>query len=408
MPGAALKRDFVACRDSLAIDESEHFRGHGTRSSSACHAPCAPLVKHAAGACAGSVVPPVLSMSFPGDFAMLGPLPLNALVAFEAASRHLSFARAATELNVTPAAISQQIRSLEDQLGTRLFHRRSRGLALTAAAEAGLPSLREGIERLSFGVERMRGESERNVLNIWAAPSFASKWLVPRLQRFAESHPDITLNITASGDLMDTSGKVSTLPASAFRDDDIDIAIRFGKGQYPGCRVEKLMSAAVVPLCSPALLKKHERPLRRPADLAFHTLLHDDTPYDGRPDWKSWLAAAGVDSIDAARGIHFNHVSLALEAAVDSQGVVLSIGQLASNDLAAGRLVIPFETRVPLEYAYHLISLDDAPDAVRPRALPPNSPRPNAANVDAFRDWVKAEAAGQDDELLDRVATRIG
>ena len=198
---------------------------------------------------------------------------------------------------------------------------------------------------------------------------------------------------------MDRNGDVSTLPASAFREHDVDVAIRFGKGRYPGCRVEKLMSAAVMPLCSPALLKRGPHKLRKPADLAFHTLLHDDTPYEGRPDWASWLAAAGVEGIDATRGIRFNHVSLALEAAVDSQGVALSIGQLASNDLAAGRLVIPFDTRVPLEYAYHVISLERIPDTPLTDAA-----REHAERVDAFREWVKAEAAGQDDELHHRPA----
>ena len=314
---------------------------------------------------------------------MLGPLPLNALTAFEAASRHLSFARAAEELNVTPAAISQQIRSLEDQLGIALFHRRPRGLALTAAAESGLPLLREGFANLRHGVGRMRGEARQSSLNVWTAPSFASKWLVPRLQRFAASHPDITLCIMASTDLMDTSGAASTMPATAFREHDVDVAIRFGKGLYPGCRVEKLMPAAAVPLCSPALLRQGRHPLRRPDDLRHHTLLHDDTPYEGRPDWASWLAAAGIAGIDSGRGIHFNHVSLALEAAVDSQGVVLSIAQLAANDIRAGRLVIPFDVQVPLDYAYHLISLEDSP---------------NAVNVDAFRTWLMAEAGGPTDE----------
>ena len=312
---------------------------------------------------------------------MLGPLPLNALVAFEAAARHLSFRRAAEELNVTPAAISQQIRSLEDQLGILLFHRLTRGLALTAAAEAGLPALREGFEKVSEGVGRMRGESRRDSLNVWMAPSFAAKWLVPRLQGFSAAHPEIRIGITAAPELMDRGDNAGALPASALREQDIDVAIRFGKGIYPGCRVEKLMSAVAVPLCSPELLARRPHPLRRPEDLRFHTLLHDDTPYEGRPDWPSWLAAAGVEDVDSSRGVHFNHVSLALEAAADSQGVVLSIAQLASNDLAAGRLVIPFESRVPLEYAYYVISLEDSP---------------NAANVDAFRDWLKHEAAGEE------------
>ena len=319
---------------------------------------------------------------------MLGPLPLNALVAFEAAARHLSFSRAAAELNVTPAAISQQIRSLEDQLGIVLFHRLPRGLALTPAAVAGLADLRDGFGKVRQGVGRMRGESRRDALNVWMAPSFAAKWMVPRLQRFTAAHPEIEIDITATGELMDRGGSgAAALPAEALREHAIDVAIRFGKGVYPGCRVEKLMSAAVVPLCSPALLDG-PHPLRRPEDLAHHTLLHDDTPYEGRPDWASWLAAAGVDGVDSARGVHFNHVSLALEAAAESQGVVLSIGQLASNDLATGRLVIPFETRVPLEYAYYVITQEGSA---------------NAANVAAFRDWLMAEAAAQDGERLERL-----
>ena len=227
----------------------------------------------------------------------------------------------------------------------------------------------------------MRGESRRDSLNVWMAPSFAAKWLVPRLQRFTAVHPGIRIGITAATELMDRGDNTGALSVPAMREHDIDVAIRFGKGNYPGCRVEKLMSAVAVPLCSPELTKRPSRPLRRPEDLRHHTLLHDDTPYEGRPDWPSWLEAAGVSGVDSSRGIHFNHVSLALEAAADSQGVVLSIAQLASNDLTTGRLVIPFEARVPLEYAYYAISLEDSP---------------NAANVDAFREWLAGEAAGEE------------
>jgi len=309
---------------------------------------------------------------------MLGHLPLNALIAFEAAARHQSFKRAAEELHVTPAAISQQIRSLEELLGITLFHRLPRGLALTPVGEASLPLLREGFAQISDAVSRMRGAVRSNGLNVWMAPSFAAKWMIPRLKGFSELHPDIATSITASAELMDRSDGATAFPASALREHDVDLAIRFGRGVYPGCRVEKLMPAVALPLCSPALLEQDDHPLRHPRDLAHHTLLHDDTPYEGRPDWDTWLAAAGIDGVDASRGIRFNHVSLALDAAAEGQGVVLSIGQLASADLAAGRLVVPFTTQVPLDYAYYLISLEDST---------------NQENVDAFRNWLMDEAS---------------
>lgn len=310
---------------------------------------------------------------------MLGSLPLNALIAFEAAARHLSFSKAAAELNVTPAAISQQIRSLEDSLGIQLFHRLTRGLALTPAAEAGLPALREGFGRVREGVGRMRGESREDSLNVWAAPSFTAKWLVPRLPRFTAAHPDISIRLTATAELMDYAG-TTALPASALREHDIDIAVRFGMGNYPGCKVEKLMSATAVPLCSPALRDDGARPLERPEDLAHVTLLHDDTPYEGRLDWPRWLEAAGVEDVNSSRGLHFNHVAIALEAAADSQGVVLSLLELAERDIAAGRLVAPFDLRLPLDQAYYVINLEDAP---------------NAENIDAFCSWLLAEAGGR-------------
>jgi len=313
---------------------------------------------------------------------MLGHLPLNALIAFEAAARHQSFKRAAAELHVTPAAISQQIRSLEDLLGVTLFHRLPRGLALTPVAEASLPLLRQGFGQITDAVGRMRGAVRSNGLNVWMAPSFAAKWMVPRLKGFTEQYPDIVTSITAAPELMDRGDGATAFPASALREHDVDVAIRFGRGVYPGCRVEKLMPAVALPLCSPALLAQAEHPLRHPRDLAHHTLLHDDTPYEGRPDWDTWLEAAGIEGVDASRGIRFNHVSLALDAAAEGQGVVLSIGQLASSDLAAGRLVVPFRRQVPLDYAYYLISLEDST---------------NRENVDAFRSWLMSEASAVGD-----------
>lgn len=317
-------------------------------------------------------------------------LPLNALKAFEAAARHLSFSKAADELYVTPAAVSQQIKTLEDLLDVQLFHRLNRGLALTQAAQAGLPRLREGFMNLAQGVRQIRSQNEPRSLTVWMAPSFAAKWLVPRLHRFAALRPDIDLRISASSDLIDTAQARSSIPADSFRQHDVDIAIRFGNGEYPGCRVDKLLSASAVPLCSPSLLEEHGHPLRQPDDLRYHTLLHDDTAYEGRPDWASWLKAAGVEGIDASRGVHFNHVSLALEAAADGQGVVLSMLPLAAADLSAGRLLIPFDLSMPLASAYYIISLQEtAADA----------------DIAAFREWLLAEAASEDTAAAAGLAT---
>ncbi len=314
---------------------------------------------------------------------MADHLPLNALKAFEAAARHLSFSKAADELHVTPAAISQQIKTLEDLLGIQLFHRLHRSLALTRAGQAGLPKLSEGFLRLNEGIRSMREQEDSCHLTVWAAPSFAAKWLVPRLHRFADRYPDIDLRISASIDLIDNAETRPSLSAETFQQHNVDIAIRFGSGNYPGCRVDKLLGVNAVPLCSPRLLENGQKhPLRRPDDLRYHTLLHDDTVYEGRPDWANWLKAAGVEGIDASHGLHFNHVSLALEAAADGQGVVLSMQPLAAADLAAGRLVMPFELSIPLQSAYYVISLEQAAGD-------------NHIKIVAFREWLLQEAAAE-------------
>jgi len=311
---------------------------------------------------------------------MIENLPFSALRVFECAARHLSFKLAAEELHVTPAAISQQIKTLEHQLGVKLFNRHNRGLSLTEEATMGLAELSSGFESIVNSVHRMRSVSESSSLTVWTAPSFASKWLVPRLHRFSQAYPDIDLNISASRELIDSITTKNSIPAENFRSNNIDIAIRFGKGKYPHCRVDKLFSVSAIPLCSPELLKG-EHPLRCPDDLKFHTLLHDDTVYEGRPDWKTWLKAANVKSVDASHGMHFNHANLALTAAIDSQGVVLSMRALASADLAAGRLVVPFDISLPLEYAYYVITLKEFARHKR---------------ITAFRDWLISEAVMED------------
>ena len=299
---------------------------------------------------------------------------LNALKAFEAAARHASFRKAAGELNVSPAAISHQIKNLEAHLGVQLFHRERGTIRLSDAGQAALPLLRDGFGRLAEAVQQMREEDDRpQALRLSAPPSLAAKWLVPRLSGYAALNPGLDIRLSASAALIDDG----PAPANAgFRDEEADLAIRFGEGDWPGCRVDKLMDVSALPLCSPRLLEGR-RALRRPDDLRHHTLLHDDTGYAGRPEWPAWLAAAGVDGVDAARGPRFNQAALALDAAAEGQGVALTLEPLARADLAAGRLAAPFAVRLRLRPAYYLVCPEGAAE------------EPATA---AFRRWLLAEA----------------
>jgi LysR family transcriptional regulator, glycine cleavage system transcriptional activator len=304
--------------------------------------------------------------------------PLNALKAFEAAARLASFRKAAGELNVSPAAISHQIKNLEAYLGVQLFHRQSRRMRLSDAGQAALPLLRDGFGRLAEAVQQMREEDRRPTLRVSAPPSLAAKWLVPRLSGYAALNPGLDIRLSATAALID-EGPAPPATNGGFHEEEADLAIRFGEGEWPGCRVEKLMDVSALPLCSPRLLKG-KRPLRRPDDLRHHTLLHDDTDYAGRPEWRAWLAAAGVDGIDAARGPRFNQAALALDAAAEGQGVALTLEPLARADLAAGRLAAPFEVRLMLRPAYYLVCPEGAAE------------EPATA---AFRQWLLAEARAE-------------
>jgi len=270
--------------------------------------------------------------------------PLNALRSFEAAARHLSFVKAADELHVTPAAISHQVKSLEDFLGVQLFRRLPRGLLLNDAGQLFLPELRDGFAQLDKAVERVRESDARGPLMISVAPAFAAKWLVPRLERFSAVHPDIDVRISARLAVID------------FQRDAFDAAIRLGRGNYPGLESTKLFDESVTPLCSPRLLEG-EFPLRRPEDLQHHLLLHDDSlEFDAAaPKWSSWLKAAGIKDIDSTRGPHFSHPDHALQAATDGAGVVLGWRYLATADLAAGRLIAPFDLALPLDLGFFLV-----------------------------------------------------
>ncbi len=296
--------------------------------------------------------------------------PLNALRAFEAAGRHLSFTKAAAELNVTPAAVSHQVKALEAYLGTPLFRRVTRALLLTDAGQAALPLLYDGFDRLEAAVERMRAHDTGGEIKVSAAPTFAAKWLVPRLDRFRAAHPEIDVRIDAINRLVDLGRE------------DVDVAIRYGLGGYPGCREDPLLAdETIAPMCSPALLEG-THPLREPADLHWYTLLHVEfnVQFSSWPSWDMWLRAAGVDGVDTSRGVVFSQENMAIQAAVDGQGVTLASTIWTKEDLAAGRLVRPFEVSLPLNFSYFIVS--PAATADRPK-------------VTAFREWLLAEAARQ-------------
>lgn len=292
--------------------------------------------------------------------------PLNALRAFEAAARHLSFTKAAAELHVTPAAIGQQVRLLEEHVGRPLFRRLHRALILTEAGQASLPGLRESFDRIAETFERLDRVGNEGVLTVSVAPSFAAKWLVPRLDRFQSLCPEIDVHISASMDVVD------------FVRDEVDGAIRYGRGRYDGLFVERVLGETVVPVCSPQLLAS-EHPIKAPGDLRHHTLLHDGSPDNDPscPDWRMWLRASGVMDVDASRGLRFNQSSLVIEAAVSGRGVALAKRTLASADLKEGRLVCPFERTLPVAFAYFFVCPLHKKDQRKIRL---------------FRDWLRAEA----------------
>ncbi|MEK6245985.1 MAG: transcriptional regulator GcvA [Pseudomonadota bacterium] len=306
--------------------------------------------------------------------------PLNALRAFEAAARHLSFAMAAKELHVTPAAVSHQVKGLEGHLDQRLFRRLARGLELTRAGRAFLPKLREGFERFGEALEELRAIEDSGTLAVSVAPSFATRWLAPRLHRFVSAQPELDVRINASTRLIDPNrDELAARDAVAGPPvEDADIVVRFGTGDYPGFRVDKLLPVAVTPMCSPRLIEGAQ-PLRSAADLKHHVLIHDNVTFDdGRQLWDAWYEAAGLSGADTSHGLRFSHAMLALEAAAEGMGVALGMPVLAESDLAAGRLVAPLKLSLPLKFAYHIVSGEDTAD------------RPDVA---AFRNWLLAEAA---------------
>ena len=302
---------------------------------------------------------------------------LNALRVFEAAARHLSFKEAANELSITQAAVSHQIKGLEEYLGVELFRRAGRGVQLTEAARACLPKLREGFDALAAAVELVRERAAETDLLITAPPVFTARWLMPRLADFAKREPKIELRVFASSKMVDAGALDSPTLVSGLdlREDVSGVEIHLGSGHYPGYRADHLFGVSMTAVASPELVKG-KPPLRTPADLALHTLLHDDAMelVAGGNAWMRWLQNAGVaERVDASHGPRFSSNILALEAASQKLGVALALRPLVNADLESGRLCAPFDVEMKPQSAYYLV----CPEVVADRPA-----------VAAFRKWL--------------------
>jgi LysR family glycine cleavage system transcriptional activator len=286
--------------------------------------------------------------------------PLNSLPCFEAAARLLNFSKAAEELSVTPGAISRAIKHLEDQLNVQLFDRETRSVRLTAVGEPYARAVRDVLEQLAAATAMATTRRSESTLNVTTSDGFAGRWLVPRLYRFHRAYADIDVRVA-------TTGKLTN-----FRGDGIDIAIRYGGGNYPGLTSEFLTDEEVFPVCSPKLLKG-AHPLRRPEDLKHHTLIRDTYPID----WAAWLSSAGVNGVNPRKGLTFDSYTFAVDAAVKGEGVALGRTTLVSDDLAAGRLVRPFKHALKGVASFYVVY---PPEAMRQR------------KVRVFRDWLFSEA----------------
>jgi LysR family glycine cleavage system transcriptional activator len=299
--------------------------------------------------------------------------PLNALKAFEAAARHESFTRAAEELCVTQGAVSHQVKALEAELGLKLFNREHQRLLITEGGRAYLAVVRDAFDRIADGTQRLLQRQSGGALTVSTSPNFAAKWLVHRLGRFAEAHPEIDLRVSASLQHID------------FAREDIDLAIRHSDGTAAGLHVTRLCAEQLFPVCSPKLLNGRN-PLRKPSDLGRFPLLH----VNDRQGWSQWLDFAGITGVDPSRGPVLNQASMAIDAAVDGQGVVLARTALAAWDLIGGRLVRPFDLAMPVSYAYWIV----CPKTVA--RLP---------KIVAFSEWLLAEAA-EDTQQLNKLTSR--
>ncbi|MBM3530877.1 MAG: transcriptional regulator GcvA [Alphaproteobacteria bacterium] len=299
--------------------------------------------------------------------------PLNGLKAFEAAARYESFTRAAEELCVTQGAVSHQVKALEAELGLKLFNRERQRLAITQAGRDYLVVVRDAFDRIAQGTDRLLQRQSGGALAVSVSPNFAAKWLVHRLGRFAATHPQIDLRVSAQPHHVD------------FAREDIDLAIRHGDGNFPGLHVTRLCTEELFPVCSPKLVAGRN-PLRLPSDLSRHTLIH----VNDRKGWSQWLQSVGVEGVASSRGPVLDQASMAIDAAVDGQGVALSRTALVAWDLIGGRLVRPFDIAMTASFGYWIVCSKAA------AKLP---------KIEAFTEWLLAEAA-EDARLLKQLKSK--
>lgn len=291
---------------------------------------------------------------------------LNGLKAFEAAARHESFTRAAEELSVTQGAVSHQVKALESQLGLKLFNRERQRLVITEAGRDYLVVVRDAFDRIAMGTERLVQRQSTGALTVTTSPDFAAKWLVHRLGKFAEAHPEIDLRVSATMHHVD------------FASEDVDIAVRHGTGDWPGLDVMRLCQELLFPVMSPKLITR--RSIKHPRDILKFPLIH----IGDRRNWASWLEAVGVEHAASSQGPVLNRDSMAIDAAVDGQGIVLARTTLVSWDLLNGRLVIPLAASLKLQKTYWIVCTKTA------SKLP---------KVTIFRNWLLREVSADERRL---------
>ncbi|WP_440873783.1 transcriptional regulator GcvA [Thalassotalea sp. PLHSN55] len=295
--------------------------------------------------------------------------PLNALRAFEASARQLSFTRAAEELFVTQAAISHQIKSLEEHLGIKLFMRKNRSLLLTEEGQSYYLDIKDIFNALHDATEKLLARGAKGAITVSLQPSFAIQWLVPRLNAFSQLHPEIDVRIKA----VDQPDNSLT--------EDVDVAIYYGRGRWPNVVAEQLHTEYLIPVCSPMLLQG-EKSLVSPNDLANFTLLHDTS----RRDWKRWFKETGTKAVNVNHGPIFSHSAMVVQAAIHGQGVALAHSVLAKPDIDAGRLVCPLKEVLVSKNAFYIVCREEQAEI---------------GKILAFREWVLATVKTEQENMTE-------